>query len=70
MNSPHAKASVRSGRLAASRAFVVQLDEDTTTRLSEPVRGRIEHIATGEQCLFDSLGALESFMRRSFGDDN
>jgi len=67
MNSTLTKAT---GRLAASRAFVVQLDEDMTSRLSEPVRGRIEHIATGEQSLFDSLGSLESFMRKNFGNDN
>lgn len=65
MNSPRAKSAVRSGRLAARRAFVVQLDEDMPARLTEPVSGRVENIATGEQSLFDSLDDLESFMRRS-----
>lgn len=70
MNSPRAKSAVRSGRTAASRAFVVQLDEDVPARLSEPVSGRVENVATGEQSLFDSLNALENFMRRSLANDD
>ena len=65
MNSPRAKSAVHHGRLAARRAFVVQLDEEVPARRSEPVTGRVENIATGERSLFDSLDELESFMRRS-----
>lgn len=65
MNSPRTKPAVRNGRIAANRAFVVQLDEVVITQRSESVSGRVENIATGEQSLFDSLNDLESFMRRS-----
>lgn len=65
MNSPRAKSAARGSRLAARRAFVVQLDEEVPARRSDPVSGLVENIATGEQSLFDSLDDLESFMRRS-----
>lgn len=68
MNSPRAKPAVVNGRFAASRAFVVQFDEDATARPSEPVSGRVENVATGEQALFDSLNDLEHFMRRSLAN--
>lgn len=65
MNSPRAKSALRNGRIAASRAFVVQLDEVVPTQRGQPVSGRVENVATGEQSSFDSLNDLESFMRRS-----
>jgi len=68
MNSPRAKAAVLNGRIAASRAFVVQLDEDAPTQLSESLSGRVENVATGERSLFDSLNDLEHFMRRSLAN--
>lgn len=64
MNSPRAKPAVPNGRFAARRAFVVQFDAAAADRPSEPISGRVENIATGEQSLFDSLNELENFMRR------
>lgn len=69
MNSSRAKAAAPSGRMVAGRSFVVQLHENLPARPSEPVSGRVENVATGEQAQFDSLEELDDFMRRSARHD-
>ena len=53
--------------LRSHRAFVVWLGEDS--RLSDGrLRGRVEHVASGERAHFASRQELLEFMARSLGE--
>ena len=56
-----------SGRIAAARSFVVQLHPLSSASSEQPMRGRVENVATGEYADFDSLLELDQFMRQSAG---
>ena len=50
-------------RLSPERAFVVQLERREATG-RRPLRGRVEHLSTGESRRFASLAELIGFMSR------
>jgi hypothetical protein len=52
--------------LSPERAFVVQLETRPPAR-REALRGRVEHLSTGEARRFGSLAELVGFMSRFRG---
>jgi hypothetical protein len=54
--------------LSPERAFVVQLERQYPTN-RRTLRGRVEHLSTGEARRFGSLAALVDFMSRFRGGD-
>ena len=55
----------RGGRFPSDQAFVVQIARDDEARTE--LRGRIEHVASGDVGYFDSLGDLGAFVTRILG---
>ena len=67
MDYSRAKPLGSGGRIAADRAFVLQLSDAPAALPEGSVSGRVENVATGEHAHFDSLQELEVFLRRSGG---
>jgi hypothetical protein len=55
----------RGGRFPSDQAFVVQIARDDQARTE--LRGRIEHVASGDVGYFESLGDLGAFVLRILG---
>jgi hypothetical protein len=53
-------------RLSPERAFVVQLEVRRPSNV-RTLRGRVEHLVTGDACRFGSTEELIGFMRRPRG---
>jgi hypothetical protein len=53
----------RQARLSPQWAFVLQLREGTSFAPAH-LCGRIEHVSSGQACLFDSLDDARTFMER------
>ena len=52
----------RGGRFPSDQAFVVQIARDDDARVE--IRGRIEHVASGDVGYFESPGDLVAFVTR------
>jgi len=62
-----APADAATPRLSPEGAFVVQL-ERRRSPARRPLRGRVEHLSSGEARRFGSLAELLAFMRRFRGE--
>jgi hypothetical protein len=56
-------------RLSPDRAFVVQL-ENASAAQRRRLKGRVEHLITGEVRRFESTADLVAFMSRFLGADD
>jgi hypothetical protein len=55
--------------LPFERAFVVQLSADGEV-VAGTVRGRVEHLSSGTAAVFDTVGALITWMRDAIARDS